>query len=113
MCTPYVSEFSLYAVERACNSACACYGQVIIKTDNMDIAGELVTDLATFVGIMDVSSVADFPLIMQSFKVVLTRASDAAWRCMLQPALQPALTLACTLAAAWHRWRSTTARASS
>lgn len=41
-------------------------------------AGELVSDLASFLGIMDVASTADFPLIMQQFRTVLSRVS-AGW----------------------------------
>lgn len=41
-----------------------------IKTDNMDLAGEAVQDLAAYLGILDLQSTADFPVAMTSFKEV-------------------------------------------
>ena len=47
--------------------------QVTVHTDNMDMAGEMVTDLAGYLGITDLSSTADFPRAMEEFKGVLEK----------------------------------------
>ena len=39
----------------------------------MDMAGEMVTDLAGYLGITDLSSTADFPRAMEEFKGVLEK----------------------------------------
>ncbi|MEW5314625.1 MAG: hypothetical protein WDW38_006104 [Sanguina aurantia] len=50
--------------------------QVTIKTDNMDLAGEAVQDLAAYLGILDLQSTADFPVAMTSFKEVLQTVDE-------------------------------------
>jgi len=50
--------------------------QVVIKTDNMDLAGEMVTDLAAYLGVLDLTSTADFPVAMQEFKDILTKVEE-------------------------------------
>lgn len=42
----------------------------------MDMAGEMVTDLAAYLGIMDLTSVADFPKAMEDFKGVLEKVEE-------------------------------------
>lgn len=50
--------------------------EVIICTDSMDTAGELVNDLAQYLGLADMSSTVDFPAAMDAFKDVLSRVAD-------------------------------------
>lgn len=50
--------------------------QVVICTDNMDMAGEMVTDLAAYLGVADLSSIADFPIAMEEFKAVLEKVEE-------------------------------------
>ncbi len=47
--------------------------QVIVRTDNMDVAGEVVTDLAGYLGLSDLATTADFPKAMADFKSVLSK----------------------------------------
>ena len=44
---------------------------VVISTDDMSLAGELVQDLAQFLGILELQSVNDFPREMEEFEAVL------------------------------------------
>lgn len=39
----------------------------------MDMAGEMVTDLAAYLGVQDLTSTADFPAAMLEFKAVLEK----------------------------------------
>nr|BCL66089.1 Bardet-Biedl syndrome 2 protein [Volvox africanus] len=50
--------------------------QITVRTDNMDMAGELVGDLAAYLGLTDLSSTVDFPLAMKSFKEVLNAVDE-------------------------------------
>ncbi|KAI8467845.1 MAG: ciliary BBSome complex subunit 2 [Monoraphidium minutum] len=61
--------------------------QVTILTDDMDLAGDLVQDLAAYLGLEDLASRASFPAAMDAFKATLAQARGAgrgaAWRCAL------------------------------
>ncbi|KAG1676464.1 hypothetical protein FOA52_002284 [Chlamydomonas sp. UWO 241] len=50
--------------------------QVEIRTDSMDIAGEMVLDLATYIGVQDLASVADFPAAMTELRGVLEKVEE-------------------------------------
>ena len=39
----------------------------------MDVAGEMVTDIAGYLGLADLPSVAEFPIAMLAFKDVLSK----------------------------------------
>ena len=41
--------------------------QITLRTDNMDMAGELVGDLAAYLGATELAATADFPLAMKAF----------------------------------------------
>ncbi|KAL6760242.1 BBS2m [Haematococcus lacustris] len=47
--------------------------QVTILTDNMDVAGEVVNELASYLGLADLASTADYPLAMEAFRAVLAQ----------------------------------------
>ncbi|CAD7699112.1 unnamed protein product [Ostreobium quekettii] len=47
--------------------------QVAVKTDNMVLAGDVVQDLAQYLSINELDSVADFPKEMEEFKDVLSK----------------------------------------
>lgn len=47
--------------------------KVVIRTDNIEVAGEIVQDLAGYLGIVELQSSAEFPQEMSSFKDVLAR----------------------------------------
>ena len=53
-----------------CNRVHSPPSQVVIRTDNMDMAGEMVQDLANYLGTVDQASVAHFPQAMEEFKKV-------------------------------------------
>lgn len=42
----------------------------------MDMAGEMVTDLAAYLGVQDLTSTADFPAAMLEFKAVLEKVGE-------------------------------------
>ena len=46
-------------------------GRTTIRTDDMDLAGDLITSLAIYLSIEDLAVVADFPYQMQELKTVL------------------------------------------
>lgn len=54
--------------------------QITIRTDNMDLAGDLVGDLVGYLGLTDLGSTADFPLAMTAFKEVLNAVRWARMR---------------------------------
>jgi Bardet-Biedl syndrome 2 protein len=51
-------------------------GQFIIRCDNIDICGEVLQDVAAFLGLTDVESTVDFPDSFQSFQTVLQRVDE-------------------------------------
>ncbi|PNW81715.1 hypothetical protein CHLRE_06g257250v5 [Chlamydomonas reinhardtii] len=50
--------------------------QITLRTDNMDMAGELVGDLAAYLGATELAATADFPLAMKAFKEVLNAVDE-------------------------------------
>lgn len=50
--------------------------QVTIHTDSMDMAGDLVQDLTSYLGCDELSSVAEFPEAMRAFKEVLNAVDE-------------------------------------
>ncbi|GLC47294.1 Bardet-Biedl syndrome 2 protein [Pleodorina starrii] len=50
--------------------------QITVRTDNMDMAGELVGDLAAYLGLSDLGSTVDFPAAMKAFKEVLNAVDE-------------------------------------
>ncbi|XP_072026618.1 BBSome complex member BBS2-like [Amphiura filiformis] len=51
-------------------------GQVTIKTDDMDLAGDIIQALASFLGLEELQVTADFPMHMEELKNVLTKVDD-------------------------------------
>ena len=46
-------------------------GTLTIRTDDMEVAGEIVQDMCGFLGVTELESVADFPSEMENFRAVL------------------------------------------
>ncbi|XP_077978024.1 BBSome complex member BBS2-like isoform X2 [Glandiceps talaboti] len=51
-------------------------GQVTLKTDDMDLAGDIIQALASFLGIEDLQVTADFPMHMEELKNVLVKVDE-------------------------------------
>jgi len=51
-------------------------GKITIKTDDIEVAGELVQDLASYLQINELESVAHFPQEMERFKSVLMKVDE-------------------------------------
>merc|ERR1711970_782701 len=51
-------------------------GKMTIRTDDMDVAGELVSDLAAYLQITELESIAHFPDEMEKFKSVLLKVDE-------------------------------------
>lgn len=54
----------------------ALAGKLTINTDNMELAGDLTQDLASFCEVGKLESVADFPSEMQTFQELLERVEQ-------------------------------------
>lgn len=54
----------------------ASSGQITIKTDDIDLAGDLVQSLASFLGIEDLSAEADFPGYFEELRTTLTEVDE-------------------------------------
>lgn len=46
-------------------------GTVCIRTDNMEVAGEVVQDMCSYLGVSELEAVAEFPYEMEAFRNVL------------------------------------------
>jgi len=51
-------------------------GQLFIRTDDMETAGEIVQDLSSHIGITELESTADFPYEMEAFRNVLLKVDE-------------------------------------
>merc|ERR1719326_299561 len=51
-------------------------GKVTIKSDDLEVAGDIVQDLCTYLQITELESTADFPDEMEKFKAVLMRVDE-------------------------------------
>lgn len=51
-------------------------GKVLLKTDNMEVAGDLVQDLCSSMNIQDLESYADFTLEMEELRQVIKKVND-------------------------------------
>jgi len=51
-------------------------GQVTIATDDIEVAGELIQDLCTYLQVSELESTAHFPDEMEKFKAVLLRVDE-------------------------------------
>ena len=60
-------EIHLYSIEN---------GKCILKTDSMEIAGDIIQDLLSFLNMQDLDSLADFPVEMENFTEVLKKIKD-------------------------------------
>ena len=58
-----------------CEVVCRCQCQVIVRTDDLDLAGEVVQDAAAYLGLADLESTAHFPSHMQEFQAVMGKVS--------------------------------------
>lgn len=52
-----------------------CQCQVVVRTDNLELAGEVVQDAAAYLGLADLESTAHFPTHMQDFRAVMVKVS--------------------------------------
>ena len=48
---------------------------MVIKTDDMDLAGDIIQALASFLGLEDLQVTADFPMHLEELKNVLAKVS--------------------------------------
>lgn len=51
-------------------------GKILIRTDNMEVAGDLVQDLCSFMNIQDMESHAEFPQEMEELKGLIKKVND-------------------------------------
>eukprot|EP00112_Aurelia_sp_Birch-Aquarium-sp1_P014307 Seg308.11 transcript_id=Seg308.11/GoldUCD/mRNA.D3Y31 product="Bardet-Biedl syndrome 2 protein-like" protein_id=Seg308.11/GoldUCD/D3Y31 len=51
-------------------------GEITVRTDNMDLAGSVVQALATFLGLTDLQSTADFPDHLEELRNILIKADE-------------------------------------
>lgn len=51
-------------------------GQIILKTDDMDLAGDVIQALATFLNVDDLQSTADFPHEMEKLREILVKVDE-------------------------------------
>jgi Bardet-Biedl syndrome 2 protein len=51
-------------------------GKIIIKSDSLETAGDMVQDLCSFMNIQELESVADFPVEMEELKSVIKKVND-------------------------------------
>lgn len=49
--------------------------QVVVRSDDLELAGEVVQDAAAYLGLTDLESTAHFPEHMQHFQAVLAKVS--------------------------------------
>lgn len=50
-----------------------CLLQVTLRTDDMDLAGDLVQAVASFLGLDELQVTADFPMHMEELKEILVK----------------------------------------
>jgi len=48
----------------------------VVRTENLELAGEVVQDAAAYLGLTDLESTAHFPDHMQDFQLVLAKVSS-------------------------------------
>ncbi|EDO39492.1 predicted protein [Nematostella vectensis] len=51
-------------------------GNVVIKTDDMDLAGDLIQAMAGFLGIEDLQTTAEFPAAMEELRAILVKVDE-------------------------------------
>ncbi len=51
-------------------------GKVLIRTDNMEVAGDIVQDICNFMNISDLESNAEFPVEMEELKGLIKKVQD-------------------------------------
>jgi Bardet-Biedl syndrome 2 protein len=51
-------------------------GKVLIKTDSLEVAGDIVQDLCSIMNVTDIESNADFPKEMEELKVIIKKVND-------------------------------------
>jgi hypothetical protein len=51
-------------------------GTITIRTDSMELAGDIIQDLCRYLKIENLESLADFPAEMETFQGVLTRVEE-------------------------------------
>jgi Bardet-Biedl syndrome 2 protein len=51
-------------------------GKIMIRTDNMEVAGDVIQDLCSFMNIAEMESTADFPIEMEDLKGVIKKVND-------------------------------------
>ena len=61
------------------SSVCRCL-QVTIKTDDMDLAGDVIQALGTFLNIEDLQTSADFPEPLEELRHILVKVRHCSSR---------------------------------
>ena len=51
-------------------------GSITIKTDNMDLAGDIIQSLGTYLGMEDLATTCNFPSEISSLENMLSRAEE-------------------------------------
>jgi hypothetical protein len=51
-------------------------GKLLIRTDSMEVAGDIVQDLCSFINVQDLESLAEFPVEMEELKTVIKKVND-------------------------------------
>ena len=51
-------------------------GKVLIKTDSMELAGDIIQDICSFMNIQELESYADFAVEMEELKQVIKKVND-------------------------------------
>jgi len=59
-------------IATVCDYRCLPMTQVCIRTDNMELAGDIVQELCDFLNVTEMPSTADFPLEFEALQTILT-----------------------------------------
>eukprot|EP00798_Chlamydomonas_sp_ICE-L_P005960 gene5960-33535_t len=70
------NEFEAHFVSILTDNMDLAGEMVSILTDNMDLAGEMVDDIVQYLNIQDLSSSAEYPIAMVSFKDVMMKVEE-------------------------------------
>lgn len=63
-----------------------CRCQVVVRTDDLELAGVVVQDAAAYLGLADLASTAHFPTHMQQFQAVMAKVSTCHVACHIPTA---------------------------
>ena len=60
-------QLSIYSTEN---------GKCMVKTSDMETAGDIIQDLVAFMNLKDLESIADFPEEIENFKKIIKEVED-------------------------------------